>query len=180
MKTLAIDFGFGGDYAEEICFRANVDKNKTSLDETEIKKIMREIKHVIEEEPKPNKVGNEIFSFELRIYQGMEKKLYSTLSEALDEYYKEGTSEDRNFEKKKKKIEELIEKQKIHLEELKKSAEQDKQKGDLVYNNYAYVKEALDAIKMARAKKISWEEITKKLKTRNIEVKEGGKIVLEL
>ncbi len=180
VKTLAIDFGFGGDYAEEICLRAGVDKNKTQLTSEEIKKIMREIKHVTEEELKPNIVENETYSFELKIHEEKEKKFYGTLSEALDEYYKEGIFEDKGFEKKKKKIGELVEKQKQHLEGLKKSAEQDKLKGDLIYNNYAYVKEVVDVIKEARAKKISWEEITKKLKTKNIEVKEGGKIVLNL
>lgn len=180
VKTLAIDFGLGGDYAEEVCLRAGVDKNKTSLDETDIKKIIREIKHVREEEPKPNKLGNEIYSFELRIYGGSEKKFYNTLSEALDVYSTEEVSEDKNFEKKKKKIEELIEKQRQHFEELKKSAEEDRTKGDLVYNNYTYIKEVIDTIKGARAKKISWEEITNKLKTKNIEVKQGGKVILDL
>jgi len=180
VKTLAIDFGLGGDYAEEVCLRSGVDKNKTSLYEMDIKKIIQEIKHIREEQPRPNKIGNEIYSFELRIYSGSEKNFYNTLSEALDIQFKEEVSEDKNFEKRKRKIEELIEKQKQHLEGLKISAEQDKQKGDIVYNNYAYVKEVIDTIKGARTKKISWEEITKKLKTKNIEVKQGGKITLDL
>ncbi len=180
VKSLAIDFGLGGDYAEETCLRAGVDKDKTQLTGEEIKKIMREIKHIAEEKLNPNRVENEVYSFELQLHKGKEKKFYSTLSEALDEYCKEGISEDKSFEKKKKRIEELLEKQKQHVEGLKKSAEQDKIKGDLIYSNYAYIKEVIDTIRKARDSKISWEEITKKLKTKNIEVNKGGKVILDL
>ena len=79
-----------------------------------------------------------------------------------------------------KKAKQLIEKQKRHVEELKKSADQDKEKGDLIYNNYPYIQEVIDTIKNARNKKIGWDEIAKKLKTKDIEVKKGGKIILNL
>lgn len=180
VKTLAIDFSLGGSYAEEVCLRASIDKNKKILTTEETKKIIRELKHVKEEELKPNKVDNEIYPFELKIYEGQEKKFYKTLSEALDEYYKEEAIEDRTFQKRTIKVQKLIEKQKQHLEELKRTAEEEKLKADLIYKNYPYVKEVIDVIKEARDKKISWEEITKKLKTKNIEVKKEGKIILDL
>jgi len=179
VKALAIDFGLGGDYAEEACLRAGINKDKPSVTPDEAKKIVSSVKSLFEEQPSPNRSGLEVYSFKLKT-KPEEKKPYATLSEAWDDYYKEGVSEDKSFEKKKKKIEELILKQKQHLEELRKSSEQDKLKGDLIYNNYPYVKEVLDTIKEARAKKISWEEITQKLKTRGIEVKQGGKVVLDL
>ncbi|MBL7100446.1 MAG: NFACT family protein [Nanoarchaeota archaeon] len=180
VKTLAIDFGLGGSYAEEICLRAGVDKNKTKLSKEEIKKIIHTFKKIKIEEPKPNKVGKEIYSFELKIHEEQEKKDYKTLSQALDEYFKEEIMEDKTFQKRTKKTQELIKKQKKHLEKLGKTAKEDRIKGDLIYNNYPYIKEALDTIKKARDKKISWEEITKKLKTKNIEVKKGGKLILDL
>jgi len=179
VKTLAIDFGLGGDYAEEICLRAGVDKDKKEVTKTETKKIIQEIKNILSENLNPNKVDGEIYSIELKTHE-KEKKFYKTLSQGLDEYYKEQLKEDKTFAKRKKKAQKLIEKQKKHVEQLKKTAEQDKKKGDLIYNNYSYIKEVMDTIKNARDKKISWEEITKKLKTKNIEVKKGGKIILDL
>ncbi|MCG2718103.1 MAG: NFACT family protein [Nanoarchaeota archaeon] len=179
VKTLAINFGLGGDYAEEVCLRANVDKNKKKVTKEDAKKLISATKRILTEKLKPNKVDGDIFSFELKAHEG-KKEFYKTLSEGLDQYYKECVSEDKTFQKRVKKSKKLIEKQKRHVEKLKKSADEDKQKGDLIYNNYPYIQEVIDTIKEARNKKIAWDEITKKLKTKNIEVKKGGKVILDL
>lgn len=180
VKTLAIDLGLGGNYAEEICLRAKVDKNKKKITKEEIKKIVKAIKNIKEEPLKPNKVKEGVYPFELKIHKEEERESYKTLSQALDNYCEEEIIEDKTFKKRKEKTQKLIKKQKEYLIKLKKAAEEKKIQGDLIYNNYPYIKEVLDTIKKARDKKVDWKEITKKLKTKNIEVKDGGKIILDL
>jgi len=179
VKTLAIDFGLGGSYAEEVCLRAKVDKNKKTLTKEEKKKLVKSIKTIADEKPNPNIFKDDIYSFKLKIHKG-EQKPFKTLSEALDNYYKNELVEDKTFKKRMKKAEKVLKKQKKHLEGLKKTAENDKIRGDLIYNNYSYIEEVLKTIKDARDKKVSWEEITKKLKTKKIEVIKGGKVLLDL
>ena len=73
----------------------------------------------------------------------------------------------------------IIEKQKEQIDVLKQESLVNKEIGDKIYSNYAYVKEVFDAIKLARDKKIPWGEISKRLKTRGIELNQG-KVALEL
>lgn len=161
VKSLAIDFGLGGEYAEDVCSKAGVDKNKKTLTKEEIKQLLTVLKSLPKIKP--------------LIMEG-----YSTISEALDETYKKECVTDTDYERRLKKVKSLLEKQKQHLEELKKDAEENKIKGDLIYKNYSYIEEMINTIKQARDKKFSWEEITKRLKTKGIELKPGGKIITEL
>ncbi len=180
VKTLAIDFGFGGVYAEEICLRADIDKEKKNLNKTEIKKIVNEIKNLLNHDLKPIIIKNEVYPFELKHLGEKIRKPYDSLSKAFDDFYIKETKEDKTYQKILKKTKEVLKKQQDHLDNLKKIANEAKIKGDLIYSNYSYIKEVIKVIKDARKKKISWEEITKKLKTRNIEVKKGGKVILDL
>jgi len=166
VKTLAVDFGLGGLYAEELCSRAGISNDKKKLDDKEIKKICAELKTLFNEKVKANKVGDEIVPFHLAA--GAEKKEhYESFNKALDENLSikaMNASEDKVVKEKQTKQDKVrlvIEKQGQRLRELEQSIADNQRKGELIYEHYQEVKELLDNINLDR-KKMSWEELKKK------------------
>ncbi len=177
VKSLAIDFNMGGSYAEELCSRAGVNKNKKQLDEPEIKKLISSLKHFEKIELKPNVTSDNVFPFEFANTKPLQ--YFNTFSEAVDFFDSNIKVVDAAYAKKVGKLNKIVEKQKEQIDFLNQEALINREIGDVIYKNYAYVKEVFDAVKLARDKRISWEEIAKKLKTKGIELKQG-KVSLEL
>lgn len=177
VKSLAVDFNLGGLFAEEICARANIDKNKKQPSDSEINKIISAVNELRKVELKPNISSDNVFPFEFS--DKKPTQYFDSFSAAVDFFDSNIKVVDGIHAKKLVKLNTIVEKQKEQVEFLKQDSLMNKEAADLVYKNYAYVKEVFDAIKLARDKKISWDEIAKRLKTRGIEVKQG-KVMLEL
>lgn len=177
VKSLALDFNLGGLFAEEICFRAGIDKTKKQLDNSEIAKLLSVLKDLKDASLNPNLVSANVLPFEFLTSKPI--RYFDNFSSAIDFFDSNVEVVDSAYAKKLAKINTIIEKQKVQIEILKEESSECKLAADLIYNNYAYVKEVFDAVKLAREKKVSWEEIAKKLKTKGIEVK-MGKVTLEL
>ncbi|MBI4447508.1 NFACT family protein [Candidatus Woesearchaeota archaeon] len=179
VKILAADFGLGGLYAEEICKRAGIDKNKKE----HLEKVYEVIQTIRELEIKASLYKEEAAPFEMAIFEEEPQK-FPTFNEALNSYYSrfEYKKEEKDvYQKKIAEQEHILGMQKEQLANFEKSIEENREKGDLIYKNYGYVKEAVEAVRMARNKKISWEEIAAKLKTKKIEaLGKEGKLILEL
>ncbi|MEA3379190.1 MAG: NFACT family protein [Nanoarchaeota archaeon] len=187
VKTLAVDIGLGGLYSEELCLRADIDKNKGKLLAKEIHKLFNELKKLAELELKPFLFEKEAVPFDMIKYKGDKGQESPSFNGALDNYYKkfikveEKESIEDAHTKKIKKYEKIIEKQKLKLAELEKASKFNKDKGDLIYKNYIWVKDVLDTIKKARSKNVPWKEIEEKLKTKKIIVKgKMGQVILDL
>lgn len=176
VKYLAINFGLGGKYAEEICSRAKVNKNKKELNQVDISNILQVIKQLKEIKYNPNIVDSEVNSFDLVIYKDKEKHYFSTLSEAIDLSDK---SVEVKIDKSLEKLNTILKKQKQQIENMELAAEEEKIKADIIYKNYAYLDELFKTIEKAKEKKISWDEIKKKLKTKGI-ILDNQKITLDL
>jgi len=177
VKSLAVDFNMGGLFAEEICARASIDKNKKQPSDSEINKIISAINELRKVELKPNITSENVFPFEFSDKEP--SQYFDTFSSAVDFFDSNIKVVDGAYAKRMVKLNTIVEKQKEQLDFLKQDSLLNKEKADLVYKNYAYVKEVFDAIKLARDKKIGWDEIAKRLKTKGIEVKQG-KVMLEL
>ncbi|MFH1332237.1 MAG: NFACT family protein [archaeon] len=177
VKSLAVDFNLGGLFAEEVCSRAGVDKNKKQLTDSEIKKIISAISELGKVSLKPNIVGDNVFPFEFS--NTKPQQYFDNFSAAVDFFDSNIRVVDGAYVKKMGKLNTIIEKQKEQVDFFKQESLINKEIADVIYKNYAYVKEVFDAIKLARDKKIAWDEIAKKLKTKGIEVRQG-KVVLEL
>ncbi len=177
VKSLAIDFNMGGIFEEEICARAGIDKNKKQLNDSEIKKILSVIddfKHIA---LKPNISSDKVLPFEF--FNAKPDQYFDSFSAAVDFFDSNIKFVDGAYVKKLSKLNTIIEKQKEQLEVLRQESMINKEIGDAIYRNYVRIKEVFDAVKGARDKKFSWDEIAKRLKTKGIEVKQG-KVVLEL
>lgn len=174
VKLLATK-GLGGLYAEEVCLRAKIDKNKyaNELSKEEVERILNAIESVFDPvfkgSFKPHIVVKDgeyvdVLPVELQIYSAMEKKYFETFNEALDEFYsrqimraEEEEKEREEFVKLKKRLEIQLETKKKFEEELRRY----RKIGDLIYENYPAIEKILNALRALRAKKMSWDEIAR-------------------
>lgn len=191
VKTLAIDLGLGGQYSEELCFLAEMDKNMVP-EKADSKKLSQAMERLKKQKIKPiviyknNNLEN-IVLFDLEKYEDSEKKYFETFNQALDFAFSQEVSKEKEKITVKKpkeieKLENMIKIQEKNIEKLKKSQEENKRKAELIYENYQQVEEILTELKKAR-EKYGWKEIKEKLKghkiIKQIDEKEG-KVVIEL
>ena len=193
VKTLAIDLGLGGVYAEELCLMANVNKNKEEVDDKDIKSLFKAAARLRDSEIKPSIVYEsdeviDIVPVELEFYKGFKKKQFETYNDALDSVLTKvlvKQDKEQKLSKHQKQIEKLktiVEKQEQHVKRLEQDIEDNTKKAELIYKNYMLVDNILKEIRKAR-EKYSLIEIKQKLKGHKIvkDVKEKDKdIVLEL
>jgi predicted ribosome quality control (RQC) complex YloA/Tae2 family protein len=89
-KALAVDFGLGGVYAEEICYRVGLNKDASpkDLNVSDISKLYNTLKSLIDEKPDPNIVDDKFLSItELKSISG-EKRHFKTINEAICEFFR--------------------------------------------------------------------------------------------
>ncbi|MBS3107700.1 NFACT family protein [Candidatus Woesearchaeota archaeon] len=180
VKVLAKDFSLGRFYAEKICEYLKIDKNEKNPDIDKLFKLIEKLKSLKIE---PNLCNGEALPFKF----DENCTNFQSFNEIIDNYSRKDLAEeeksdiDIKFEEKLNTWKNIEAQQLIHLEEIKETSEKDRIKGDLIYQNYQYIKEILDVIKKARDKKISWIEIEQKLATKNIKVNaKKGIVTLDL
>ena len=173
VKTLAVDLGLGGLYAEELCKRAGIDKNKKKLDDKELKKLFRELKGLFNEETKANKINNEVLPFELKLEEQNKGMLYKSFNQALDEVITQRVVKEvearvvKEKQSKEDKVGLIIKKQEERLKALEKSIGDNQKKGELIYEHYQELKCLLEQINIDR-KKMDWQDLKKKYKANKL------------
>jgi predicted ribosome quality control (RQC) complex YloA/Tae2 family protein len=175
VKCFAIDLGLGGFYAEELCTRSKILKAKNRLSPEELHCSYKELIRLFNMSLDPNIAGGQILPF--RTGYAAEKS-YDSLSAAIDDLLTEKIEAEkvRGAERekltKKKKAELVIEKQEERLVQLDKEILECQRKGELIYENYATVKEFLEKINLDR-KRMNWEELKKKYESIEIDGNKG-------
>ncbi|MEM5793720.1 MAG: ribosome rescue protein RqcH [Candidatus Aenigmatarchaeota archaeon] len=177
VKVLALDFGLSRKYAEEICERLGIKKEKicSELDQNEIDKLFRFFEELKNVEIKPhvileNKKIVEFFPFETEKFKEKEKIYLESFNQAVESYFESllefGKIEEKIKELKKseEKIEKIYEKQMAQLEKLEKNYEKYRKIGKILYEKYQALDFFLKKIVEMREKKLSWEEIKAKVK----------------
>lgn len=119
VKALAVDFGLGGKYAEQVCLKAEVNKKAKELTNDEISKVIEILK-------------------DLREFKFFKKNFEY---EAGEEFREKSV-----YEVEIEKIEKVIEEQKEHLEELKKEVDLFKEIGDKIYAKYNAIEDLIKRI----------------------------------
>lgn len=177
VKTLALDLGLGGRYAEELCYRAGVDKNKYYVQDEDKNKLFSELEKFRHEPLAPNVVyDNEqpkaILPINVQTVEG-EKKEFNSFNEALDNVLAGEMIETEKekklapFEKKKRKLELQIKQQEEQIEKMQKEAELNQKKGELVYNNYHILEPMFNELRDI-IKKHPQKEIKEKLQDHKV------------
>ncbi len=177
VRTIATRMNMGGQYAEELCQHAGIEKTMPARqlqDVTPLLNALREVFKPISADLKPHIVfqdGKAIdaLPFELSRYEKNEKKYFGNFNEALDEYFsrkEEVRKEDVKEEEKEKPglLEYRLEKQTHALQKFKDEEGKLVRKGELIYAHYQTIDGILKAIKDARDKGYSWDDIKNVLK----------------
>ncbi|WGI17546.1 ribosome rescue protein RqcH [Methanonatronarchaeum sp. AMET-Sl] len=206
VRTLATQLNIGGTYAEEICLRSGVEKNKDvdEIEPDELRVLYNALSEIAESirsgdiKPQIVKDGEkvDVVPLKLEIYEEMDTEDYSSFNRALDEFFSKDEIRELEEEKKSKyreKLEGLEGRKRGQLGTAEKYMQEYHtgiEKGDLIYAYFTQLKEILNTIREAR-ESYTWSEIKErfnKAKEKGIEpaniVKEinenKGEIVVEL
>ncbi len=194
VRSLALDLGLGGVYAEELCLRAKVDKEtKPALPSLKEAALFQALAALCQEKIIPCMVmeGKNVFDivpFSLHRYAGKETKLFQTFSEALDAVLSEQDKEIKAVSKQKTaskvgdKLQVILDAQTKQVERMRKEADECQRSGEIIYEQYHLVDQILKEINTIRQKH-SWKAIKEKLKGHKLikDVDEKtGKITVEL
>ncbi len=179
VRTLAVECGLGGLYAEEVCARSGVDKEKPAKSlGKEVETISKEFgilqKNLESHQKSPMIIFEDdepidVIPFKLKVYEGFDSKEFPNLNEPLDEYFskKEFTLKKEEFESKYEKetgkLERRLSDQETALRKAREDAEVLKQKGDLLFARMHEIKPLLAEIKAFRKRKLSDQEVLAEL-----------------
>jgi len=191
VKTLAIEIGLGGTYAEEICLLSGINKTKRELSEQDIKKLFENLNKLLASKTKASIIYSEyspneaidVVPINLKLYESYTKKDFPSFNEAADLYFNQGIAKKPSrYEKEINKLKKIIEQGQVKILELEEQELLERGRAEAIYNNYQLIDEILTEIKKARHN-YSWKEIKEKLKEHKIikDVNEReGKVEIEL
>ncbi len=150
VKTLAVDFGLGGVYAEEYCQRYGFSKDAspTEVDPGELAEALYDFLSL---EIDAN--THEDYVFPIAMETKPPEERYDSFSQAVDEVLSQRlvqTEAEKKEELRQEKIDEIehvIQRQEHRIGKLKSDAEEYKKKGELLYEHYQDIEELLESIR---------------------------------
>ena len=195
VKTLASDLGIGGLYAEELCLEAGIDKTKPAKDlaATEIKSLFKAVKDMIQRKSQPRHIMckdeiKDIVPIILKKYKDFESRGFPSFNKSLDDFFtaheekRTKAAAEKKITVKLGKFERMMAEQEKRIKGLERSIEENKKKGELIYENYTGLSALLKKIDELR-KKHSWKDVKEILKdnkmVKSIDEK-TGEITLEI
>ena len=169
VKFIATSFGTGGKFAEEICFRADFDKNKPSKDITndEINLLIKTIQTLREEKIQASLVLNEqeeIVDFIPIEFKSLSKKKtqLDSFNDVLKSYFSQFKekidAKEKDFKNELSRLEKRLKSQEEQKNHINKEYEKLNSIGNKVYENYTTVEELLTSINKA-AKEKGWDHV---------------------
>lgn len=188
--VLASNVGLGGAWAEEVCARANVEKNTVikELGEEELDRVIQTVNETFHT-LKNGEIGPRVYYTEddeggrtpvaatplhFETYAEYESKEFDSFSTALDTYFTEKEKatyrrkKTKKYREQKEKLERRLEQQERQLEGLEVAIEENQEKGDLIYEHYSIVEDVTDSIKEAQ-EQYSNDEIEERLNSEQAE-----------
>jgi len=177
VKALTKFLSIGGFYAEEILYRAQIDKDTSceSLTKQQLDRIFNELQEILSQiqsdNVKPHIVIDErgewidTSPIPLSKYAKFQQKSYKTMNETLDEYYAQittrGITEKASKEAKQElaKLERIFQNQQNAIEKLKQDIEKNREIGNTIYSHFGELQSLLQRIMEQRKNGKVWEEI---------------------
>ncbi len=171
VRGLATNLNIGGSIAEEICARADVDKNidPKSLSEEQYSDLFSTIEDMLNEEVSPQIIYDDgepvkFLPFPFETLKDSKSESFETFNQAIDEYFQKiserrfKTEKESKVDKKVGEIEERLENQRKRLEKLEKEAKEAKKSADAVSTHHARIDSTLDKLNEVRESD-GWEKI---------------------
>jgi len=181
VRTMATKMNMGGQYAEEVCLRAGIEKSTPArdlIDPIPIWNTLAEVFKPLNTELKPhiiikNGVKIDVLPFPLSQNENNEKIFFPTFNDALDEYFsseaKKKNEDVKEAETKRDKktglYEYRLQKQVLALSKFRDEEQKLVHRGELIYAHYQTCDGILKAINNAREKGYSWDDIKNILKS---------------
>ena len=180
VRTLATEVNLGGAFAQEVCAKAGVPKNKpvAELSEGEcdalldaLRALMTRVEHG-ELDPVVVKRGEDkvdVSPFPLSSHEGLELVRYPTFHEALDAYFGKAVTVERvdprikKLEEEKAKVQRMLDAQVAALSKFELQEAEAKRKGDLLYGHFDVAGRVAKALWEA-SKGVGWKVVQEKLK----------------
>ncbi|MDD4353095.1 MAG: ribosome rescue protein RqcH [Candidatus Nanoarchaeia archaeon] len=178
VKTIAIQLGVGGRYAEEVCFNAGIEYSKEPgmMENEEIEKLFKSfsstymnVKHYKNIAPCVYLKDNEVINFspfDFNSVMDSEKKVFESFNQACDFYYSNaqmGVNKDENrgvFDSRIIQLKKRLTQQEEYLTELENESAKLLGIGKLIFENNVVINNILSKIKNAKNSR-TWEEILK-------------------
>ncbi|MBI4438469.1 NFACT family protein [Candidatus Woesearchaeota archaeon] len=187
VKCLAMDYGLGGVYAEEVCALASVDKLKApcAVSGEEIGRIIESVSQLLGRSLEPGIVYESgmalnVVPFRMRIYEGLEFRNFGSFSSALDFYF--SSVKLSAHDRKLAELSRILGEQEAMLLQVRSEIGENTAKAEAVYQNYGLVLEVINEVRNAR-ERLSWKEIKSRLKAHHVvkDVDEAkGTVIVEV
>ena len=168
VRTLATRFNMGGLYAEEVCLRAHVGKDKTSVTSDETQMLYAALRAVFDpvrsRKLKPHIVCDDdsgpidVLPFEVSQFERFEKRYFAGFNQALDVYYGLEVKKPETTSVTQARLEKIIDRQKEAIQQFKSQERENHFKGDLLFEKYQEVDRLLKAVRQARKSK-TWDDV---------------------
>jgi predicted ribosome quality control (RQC) complex YloA/Tae2 family protein len=172
VRTLATHFNMGGLYAEEVCLRAGVDKKSAQLTPEEVQRLYAALRAVFEplrlNSLSPHIVYEsesapiDVLPFEMAQFDRFEKRFFPSFNQALDDYYKLKIEESTTPPATYTRLQKIIDRQKVAIQQFKNQEHEYKSKGDLLFEKYQEIDRVVKTIREARRLK-TWAEVNREL-----------------
>ncbi|MGM5480667.1 MAG: NFACT family protein [Nanobdellota archaeon] len=171
VKTLAIECSLGGVYAEEVLFRAGIDKNAlaSTLSTSDIEVLYSTFKNLFSAEIQASVVDNRPFPIIMKSLSSVDKNSFPSFNTAIAHVVLSHLEQEDKIAQEKKvnrlssKYEKIIQSQSRALKGLQQSAKENQRKGELIYSHYTPIKQLLSQLDTLR-KTSSWDEIKAQVK----------------
>ena len=200
VRVLARNINIAGLYSEEVCFRAGIDKLSKGIDLNtgNLNKLFKSFKNLrnqllfgdtnayIVKDKKGAEIS--VVPFEIKLYDGFDKRNYKSFNNAVDEYFSKIDSKliikpnDEKILEKIKQQEKILKNQIDYLEDLKLKKKKYYNIGDFIYAHFKTFENMFNVIINAKSKGYLWEEINEKLqkaKLENMEDTEFFKMIVK-
>jgi len=171
VKCLAMEFGLGGMYSEEVIFLSGIEKDKKPIEINEMQKenLLKAIVELKNKKIDPkivyeNSKVKEVIPFFMKRYEEFETKSVESYSEVfrivLDELREQIAEGEltKKYEEKIEKKKKILEEQQRRMIDLELEMEENSKKGNFIYENYQKVKETLEVAKKGELKDMNKKE----------------------
>jgi len=184
-KTLAVELGLGGKYAEEVCARKGIDR-KDKLTKEQLERVQKELEKLKSSTLHPVHNETEALPYPFKSKPGdwISTNTYSAAIDAIEAQYLE-TAEERVEEKAAKELlmkhEKVRAAQEKRMKELEEAITNNQLSGEKIYERYTELKELLEGLKQDW-KKLTFKELQDKYKDHKIvkALRKDGTVELEL
>ena len=170
VRTLATSVNLGGQYAEEVCKRAGVDKTLPSaeIDEATLSMLYAEIKdivnHVIDVPEttaylKDGKI-EDFAPIVMCSHDDLESKSYGSMSAVIDDFVQQMADEEEEayVDPEVEKLNRRILKQQETVDEYRARCEELKRKAEALYTDYQKVSQLLEVLN-EQSKRLTWDKL---------------------